>query len=328
MSIDAVNDLFAIIKDYIEVKKELMRWTEVSFPELFSKQRFECFDVGDRSWIEIDNYDDLATADIIFSNFSLKNKKAFAVDLDGTLYVGTEPITEAVDFLIQNKNKYDFHYITNNTSKIPQDYIDRLLQLGIDVNENNILTPLAALIREIKKKEITEIFLIANKKVTDYLKKCLPNVNFNNTNPEVVVLTYDTEITYHKLANACVILNKDQDIKYWATHTDIICPTENGDIPDIGSFIDVLAKSTRRSPDMVFGKPNQEMLGGLLSSYKKEEIAVIGDRLYTDKVMADNAGCDFVCVLSGDSTRSDVDMESLQPSITVKNLGVLASLSS
>ena len=108
--------------------------------------------------------------------------------------------------------------------------------------------------------------------------------------------------SYNKLKIVSFLLQNDPQIKYVATHPDDVCPTNYGNIPDVGSFIKLIETTTGRKPEKIFGKPNIEILSPVISKFQKEEIALVGDRLYTDKLLADSAGIDFILVLSGETT--------------------------
>lgn len=322
----AVKRLFEIVKDYIEVKKDLKQWTEVAFPELFKTEKVYPFDIKHKKWVEVDNNDDLLLADKLFSNFDISKKKLLICDMDGTLYIGDQPIQNAIDFVNSNQNlKYKF--LTNNTSKVPSQYYTKLREIGIShIQEDDILTPLYPLINYIKSKNIRSIYLVATNLVKMFLMIQLPETSFeyDTENNQAVILTYDTEIDYEKLKNICILLNNNREVEYLATHSDIFCPSEQGAIPDIGSYIELVKTVTKKSPDVIFGKPNIELVKELLSEYSKDEIAVVGDRLYTDKKLADNIGCDFICVLSGETTRLDVqNYTGTYPDIVLRDLGYL-----
>ena len=314
--------LYEIVRDYIEVKKDLKQWTEVAFPELFKTEKVYPFDIKHKKWVEVDNNEDLLLADKLFSTFDISSKKVLICDMDGTLYLGQQPIEEAIKFIQNNKN-LEYHFLTNNTSKIPNEYAQRLNSLRLNVKEEDILTPLFPLIDYIKDKNYKSVYLFANEKVSRYLKDKLPNVSFeyNPNENEAVILTYDTEINYNKLKEISYLLNNTK-VEYIATHHDVFCPTENGPIPDIGSYIKMLELTTYKTPDVILGKPSVNLVKSILANYKSEEIAVVGDRLYTDKKLADNMNSDFICVLSGETTRMDIqNYKDNYPAIIVKNLG-------
>lgn len=314
--------LFEIIKDFIENKKDLKQWSEVAFPPLFSQVNVYPHDIDSKKWVEVDNDYDLALADRIFSDFDLDSKKAIICDIDGTLYVGNKPLQKSIDFIKRVSNNLEIYFLTNNTSKIPNDYVKKLQSFGIKTDINHIITPLNALIDYLQAKQINSAYLVANDRVTHFLEQKLPNIDFSfdKSQNKAVILTYDTQITYEKLQNICVLLN-NTNAEYIATHKDIFCPSEWGNIPDIGSYIKILKSTTKRNPTLILGKPNLALVESILRQYDKSEIVVIGDRIYTDKALADNMKCDFICTLTGETQR--VDLQNYQgkfPSLVVQDL--------
>jgi len=147
------------------------------------------------------------------------------------------------------------------------------------------------------------------------------SLDYDPEENELIALTYDRELTYAKLANAtslwnmrncppspmCPVRTKNQTpVDFVATHPDNCCPSERGPIPDIGGMMKFLEITNGMKPSHVFGKPSPTLLAPVLAEFAPEQIAVVGDRLYTDKAIADNAGVDFVCVLSGETTPEDL----------------------
>ena len=114
---------------------------------------------------------------------------------------------------------------------------------------------------------------------------------------EAVVLAYDTELTYEKLTHAALLL-QNPEVAYLATHPDLVCPSPQGPLPDAGSFMSLFETATGRRPQHIFGKPDPAVLGTLLQSYDRKDMVMVGDRLSTDKKLAENAGIDFILVLS------------------------------
>ncbi|MGB9211969.1 MAG: HAD-IIA family hydrolase, partial [Halobacteriota archaeon] len=246
---------------------------------------------------------------------------------DGTVYVGNRPIRGTVEFITRNVDDRVFYFVTNNTSKLPEEYRKRLSALGIPTNTEHIVTPLAPLIRYLDERALTHVCLLANASVTAHLRKALPALELT-ADPEAcdaVIVAYDTELTYDKLRDAALLLQQNPRLTFLATHGDLVCPTEQGFVPDSGCILSVLEQATGRTPDAVFGKPNPLLLERVTAEYSPSEMVVVGDRLYTDRLMAHNVGCDFICVLSGETTRERIDElnENEFPSLIVRDLGDL-----
>ena len=259
--------------------------------------------------------------------FDISKKKAFVCDLDGTLFMGPNPIEPAVKFVIDSTNsgRFRFFYLTNNTSKCPEEYMKKIAGAAIPVTPDQILTPLITLESYIREKGYKSVYLLASEKVAAHLAARLAGAGVRfGYDPEVnelIALTYDRELTYDKLAKAswlwnmrnvppnpmCPVRTKNQTpVDYVATHPDMCCPSERGPIPDIGGMMKFLELTNGMKPSHVFGKPSPTLLAPVLADFSPEEVAVVGDRLYTDKAIADNARVDFVCVLSGETTREDL----------------------
>lgn len=319
---DSIGQLKTLIADMI--KEDANLWSELALDKLFSLKEFKPFDIKGKNWMEIDNYDDLYEAEKKFSTFSLKNKKALIFDLDGTVYLGKEPIQGTVDFIINNSNKYEMYFMTNNTSKNLNDYVERLQNLKINVSIDKIISPLLPLVSYLKENKILNVFLVGNKNLEEYLINNIPNIQFTKEENacQSVVVGYDTELTYDKLKISSLLL-KNENIKYIATHEDVVCPTEKGNIPDIGAILKLLEVTTNRKPTTIFGKPNSILLDNLVAKYSSDEMVVIGDRIYTDKVLANNANIDFILVLSGESKREDIENLEKFPELTIKDCSEL-----
>ena len=138
--------------------------------------------------------------------------------------------------------------------------------------------------------------------------------------PEVLVLGYDTELTYQKLVDFCLYLR--QGLPYVATHPDLNCPSPIGPLPDIGSFMSLIQTSTGRMPDVVLGKPNPGIVQELAKGWgvKVSEILMVGDRLYTDIALGKTAGVKTALVLSGETRREDLAIAKIQPDLVFENL--------
>ena len=218
--------------------------------------------------------------------FDIKKTKSFVCDLDGTLFMGPNPIAPAVKFVIDNtkSGRFRYYYLTNNTSKCPDEYMKKISGAAIPVTEEQILTPLITLEAYIREKGYKSVYILASEKATGLW-------NMRNCPPSPM----------------CPVRTKNQTpVDFVATHPDNCCPSEHGPIPDIGGMMKFLEITNGMKPSHVFGKPSPTLLAPVLAEFKPEEIAVVGDRLYTDKAIADNAGVDFVCVLSGETTLDDL----------------------
>lgn len=253
----------------------------------------------------------------------LRKKRCFIFDLDGTVYMGERPIPGTVRFIQKNLERFDIHFLTNNTSKNLTDYVGKLRGMGIAMDLPRMLSPLIPLADSLEREGVREIYPVGNTNFQRYLRERLPELRFGASEAcEIVVLGYDTELTYRKLADSCLLLQR-KNVRFWATHPDDVCPSPDGPLPDAGSFLALYAKATGRTPECIFGKPSTLIVEPLLRKYNPEEMVMVGDRLYTDKIMAENAGMDFILVLSGESTREDLAAIERQPALVLEDLGSL-----
>ncbi len=258
--------------------------------------------------------------------FTLAGKKAFVCDLDGTLFMGNRPIEPALRFVRERADDFAFYYLTNNTSKTPEAYLKKIGGAGIRVSAEDILTPLTTLRDYITERNYSSVYLVANADVSAYMCELLPQVAFEYApgGNQLVALTYDNELTYEKLRRAAVLLNANPELDYVATHADKCCPSEEGPIPDVGGIISLMHATNGSEPRHILGKPSPALLAPVLRHFERSQIAMVGDRLYTDKETADNAGIDFVCVLSGETTRESLAAyRGTPPAIVLETLGDL-----
>lgn len=254
----------------------------------------------------------------------LQRIKIFAIDLDGTIYLGSKLFPFTKEFLNSLKLAgKDFIFLTNNSSKNANDYKKKLLNMGIDVTLNQIYTANKAVIEYLnKKKSKAKIYLIG----TISLQKDFLSTGFilDDQNPDFVVLGFDLTFNYEKFEKGCRFIRNG--VPFIATHPDYNCPMENGDmIPDCGALSAAFTAATGIKPKVI-GKPNKEMLDGLLNhlNIKKEELCIIGDRLMTDIKM----GADFrilnILVLTGETTLDFLQTSDIQPDIIIeKNIDLL-----
>lgn len=254
----------------------------------------------------------------------MNRKACFVLDLDGTVYMGPIPIQPAVDFIISNWNTIDFHFLSNNTSKAPETYVTRLNAMGIPADLSRILSPVSPLVDFLRAENIRSAYLVGNADFTACMARTMPElVQSDGTDAEAVILAYDTELTYKKLCDSALLLHNPQ-VRFLATHPDLVCPSPEGPLPDVGSFLALYHTATGRRPERIFGKPEPAVLAPLLARYRKEDMVMVGDRLSTDKKLAENAGIDFILVLSGEARREDLPGLERQPTLVVETLGDVA----
>ena len=236
----------------------------------------------------------------------LDNIDAVFLDLDGTIYLGGELIPGALEFLKRCDEKgVKRYFLSNNSSRSVQQYVEKLHRFDIPADEEDVLLSTHDLLSWLKNEQITQTWLIGTEGMKQMLEQ--NGISTQSEQPEYVVLGYDTEITYGKLAQASIFLHSG--VPLVASHPDMVCPSPDGGLPDVGAYLALLKTTTGIDPVHICGKPNAGMI-----LHKIEELgldasrcAMVGDRLYTDIAMATRAGCIGVLVLSGEATIADVD---------------------
>ncbi len=246
--------------------------------------------------------------------------RTFLLDMDGTVYLGNQLLPGAKDFLntLRNQGKR-FYFLTNNSSHRASFYAQKLHNMGVvSCTRSHIITSgevCAFYLKNMKPR--ARVFLLGTPELEiEFLQAGLTLVH---EDPDYVVLGFDKTLTYEKLNRACQFIRKG--IPFFATHPDLVCPTENGPILDAGSIMKAIEAFTGVTPK-IFGKPYPEMIDYVLhkTQAQREETAMIGDRLYTDIAMGRQAGITTILVLTGETSKEDVPKSRWQPDFVFSSL--------
>ena len=246
-------------------------------------------------------------------------KKCVVLDMDGTIYLGDIPIPGAVSGILRNWDRLDFRFLSNNTSKSPQTYVAKLNRMGIPARLDQFICPTGPLVDYLRENGYRTAYVVGNRDFQADLARRMPELVQQEEGAQCVILAYDTEITYEKMARSCLLLQK-KNVAFFATHPDFVCPSPEGPLPDVGSMLMMYESATGRRPDKIFGKPDPNILAPLFKIYPKSALVMSGDRLMTDKKLAENAGIDFILVLSGEATQEDLNREAVKPALVVPDL--------
>lgn len=256
----------------------------------------------------------------------LKSKKLFVLDMDGTFYLGDRILEGSLDFIERiRKSGREFMFFTNNASKTPEYYMDKLKKMGCDVNRKDIVTSGDVTIEYLLKKYAdNKVYLVGTPLLEESFRKAGINL-VPGESADVVVVSFDLTLTYEKVSKACGFIRKGA--VFIATHMDLNCPTEHGPIPDCGSICAMITASTGVKPKYL-GKPFNETIDAILriSGCKTDEIAIIGDRLYTDIAMGYKNGVTSILVLTGETKPEDVEKSEIKPDFIFSSLGCLAKV--
>ena len=254
---------------------------------------------------------------------SLKEKKLFLLDMDGTIYLDNDLFDGTLDFLAEVKRKGGrYLFVTNNSSKGVEAYVDKLVRLGIPAVADDFLTSTDATVLYLKANYPGKRFYAMG---TQTFLKQLSDSGIDIVTDVVddifgVIISNDTELSFKKLDDVSRLLTKGVDA-YIATNPDWVCPTAYGYVPDCGCFAEMLQRATGKSPYFI-GKPRPEMLLIAMDKYgySKDEAVMVGDRVYTDIASGYNAGIDTVFVLSGEGTVEDAENSDTKPTYTMNNI--------
>lgn len=254
----------------------------------------------------------------------LSAARGFLLDMDGTLYLGERLLPGARRFLEVLRARGCRHlFLTNNSSRDGQQYAAKLERLGLPATPEQVLTSGAAAAMHLSRQQPgARVFVVG----TPALEAEFTSRGFalDDQTPNWAVLGFDTGLTYAKLWRLCDLVGAGTP--YLATHADRVCPTETGTMPDAGAFIAAVQAATGRAPDLIAGKPNR-----LIAEQAAErlglppgQLAMIGDRLYTDIALGAAAGVATVLVLSGETRAEEVAGSHYQPDAVFADIGAVA----
>ena len=231
-----------------------------------------------------------------------------ALDMDGTIYLGSTLFPFTKKFLADmTEAGITYSFLTNNPSISVSDYLKKLEKLGIEANEDNMYTTSLAAIDYIKSHypEAKRLFILGTPSMTTQFEEAgfISCADDPDDVPDVLVVAFDKTLAYDRLCRASWWAS--QGIPYVATNPDRVCPTDQRTVlVDCGSMCKCIEYATGRQPDVCVGKPDPNMLRGVFEryGYQPDEVAMVGDRIYTDTATAHNAGAFGVLVLSGETT--------------------------
>ena len=245
----------------------------------------------------------------------LKDITLFLLDMDGTVNLGYDPIDGAKEFLdtlkAQGKN---FIFLTNNSSKSKSDYVEKMRSLDFPCESENVFTSgMAAGMFLQENKKGSKVFVCGTASLKNELKNYGVDISEDGVGADTVLLGYDTELDYKKIRIVCDLLDGGAD--YYATNIDMVCPIEGGRyLPDCGSFADMFEQAVKRRPRFL-GKPDRTMIDIIAKAegVPYENIAMVGDRIYTDVKTGINAGVTSILVLSGETTMENYKKSDVKP---------------
>lgn len=263
----------------------------------------------------------------------LKQIRHMALDMDGTLYLGSRLFPWTRRFLETLRQRgIGYTFLTNNPSRSVADYLAKLAGMGIQATEDTVLTTSLSAIEWLRQELpwAKRLFLLGTPSMVSQFEKAGFEAAADDPadRPDALVVSFDMTLTYDRLCRAAWWAS--QGIPYIATNPDRVCPTEKETVlVDCGSIQQCIEAATGRRPDKVLGKPDPTMLQEIMHRHglQPEQMAMVGDRVYTDMAMARNAGATGILVLSGETTRETLQAcpPSQAPDYVFENVGTLAA---
>ncbi len=244
---------------------------------------------------------------------TLLSKRLFIFDMDGTIYLGGRPFPFAVNFINHLREwGYDVMFFTNNASHGSTFYYTKLSSLGFSPRQSEIMTAgdvtAEFLLRHRRGKSV---YLVGTSELRrDWRGRGIRLLSDEDASDgataDIVISSFDTELTYAKLTEATRMIRSGAE--YLSTHPDFNCPIDGGFIPDSGAIAALITASTGVKP-RYFGKPYGETVEMIkeVTGYSSREICIFGDRLYTDIALGKQNGITSVLVLTGETTKADLE---------------------
>lgn len=252
----------------------------------------------------------------------LKETDAFLFDLDGTVYLDETPIGDVKGTLARLRAMDKrIVFLTNNSSKTEAEYRQKLARIGLWGEGDLVYTSAMATAEHVAARfPHKRVYLLATDAVKEEFSRTVPLVE---EAPDVVILAYDTTLTFAKmkrfnefLAGGAVFL---------ATHPDAVCPTAGVSMPDVGAFLQLFYTSSGRRPDLIVGKPGTAMGEGLERrlGIPRARMCMTGDRMHTDIRFGNNCGMHTVLVLSGETTEETMKNFPDRPDLVLPDVNAL-----
>lgn len=245
----------------------------------------------------------------------------YALDLDGTVYLGDELLDGAAETLAELRSRARTVFVTNKPLETADSYAAKLTRLGIPTKNTDIVTPLDSLVNYLDEHHPGAALLtVAEELVDEVLRSAGYEVVSDPFDAAVVVVSFDRTFTYAKLLAAYRSINNGAVII--ATNPDPFCPTPDGGLPDCAAMLAAVEACTGARAEAIVGKPSTHMGRAILArlGVAPEDSVVVGDRLLTDIAMAHELGMSSVLVLSGVTTLNDLEHSDVRPDFIAHSL--------
>lgn len=250
------------------------------------------------------------------------------LDMDGTIYKGSDLFPYTKNFLATLDGLgIGYSFLTNNSSKSVEAYLEHLATMGIETTREKMYTSSLGTIDFLRHDypAVKKVYVLG----TPSLKKEFADHGYAVAvdaadEPDAVVVGFDTTLTFAHLCESAWWISQGKP--FIATHPDLVCPTNLPTVlVDCGAVCACLEAATGRKVQAVPGKPDPRMLEGIMRRHNlaPHEVAMVGDRIYTDVAMAHNAGAVGVLVLTGEATREDAAASPIPPHFVMDSIEAL-----
>ena len=259
----------------------------------------------------------------------LGSVRALIVDMDGTLFRGPIPLPGLQRFFaFLQAGRISFVVVSNNATKTAEEYRKRLAVQGVQVQANQILTAATATASFLERELATgaNLYVIGEPALTGLLRQSGFSILHDASRPvDAVVVGGDSTLTYDKLKDAALLLQRGA--RFVGTNPDLLCPTEEGLVPEAGATLAALQAATGVAPTVI-GKPARPLFDLAVQRLgrRRAETAVLGDRLETDIGGGQQAGLKTVLVTTGIDDERSVRQKGIEPDLIVSSLDMLVDL--
>ncbi len=240
---------------------------------------------------------------------TLAAKKLYVFDMDGTIYLGKIVFDFAIRFIEHLRaSGRRVLFFTNNASKSTAFYVDKLTRLGFSPTPDEIMSSADVTVAYLKSHYPGQsVYLVGTEQLAEHFRASgIHLLDHGAASADLVISSFDTELTYEKLDNACRLIR--EGATYLCTHPDFNCPTDTGFMPDSGAIAALITASTGVAPRYL-GKPYPEVVEMIeeVTGISREDTCIFGDRLYTDIALGAHNGVTSVLVLTGEGTLEEAE---------------------
>jgi NagD protein len=250
----------------------------------------------------------------------IRGKKAFICDMDGVIYHGNRllpGVPEFVEWLKQENRR--FLFLTNSSERAPRELQEKLGRLGLDVPKEHFYTSALATAAFVAKQSPgCSAYVIGETGLSNALYDA--DITMNDVNPDYVIIGESRNYTYENILRAVKFIQGGA--RLIGTNPDQTGPTEQGIVPSTGALISPIEKASGQQAYFV-GKPNPLMMRTALRKIecKREDTVIVGDRMDTDIIAGVESEITTILVLSGCTSREEVDAFAYRPDLILDGVG-------